>query len=41
MTIEHVMFIPAVLLTGMALGYMLGARAAREELARKQAVRKK
>lgn len=41
MTIEHVLFIPAVLLTGMALGYVMGAKAAREELARKQAARKK
>jgi len=37
MTFEHVIFIPAVLLAGMALGYGLGARAVRNELAKKKA----
>ena len=36
-TPEHVIFIPGVLLVGMALGYIMGARAARAEIARKRA----
>jgi hypothetical protein len=36
MTIEHVIFIPSVLLAGIALGYVMGARAVREELRRKR-----
>ncbi|HMI83295.1 MAG TPA: hypothetical protein VK550_04325 [Polyangiaceae bacterium] len=32
MTPEHVIFIPGVLLVGLALGYVMGARAARKEL---------
>jgi proteasome assembly chaperone (PAC2) family protein len=31
-TPEHVIFIPGVLLVGLALGYVMGARAARKEL---------
>jgi hypothetical protein len=34
MTIEHVIFIPGVLLVGMALGFVFGARAVRSEMAR-------
>lgn len=34
MTIEHVIFIPGVLLVGFALGYALGARTVRSELKR-------
>ena len=37
MTPEHVIFIPGILLVGMSLGYILGARAVRAELARKRA----
>ena len=37
MTPEHVIFIPAVLLVGLALGYALGARAVRQEQARARA----
>lgn len=37
MTAEHVLFIPGMLLIGMAIGYALGARAARAEIARKRA----
>jgi hypothetical protein len=33
-TIEHVIYIPAVLLVGLTLGYVMGARAVREEHAR-------
>jgi hypothetical protein len=32
MTIEHIIFIPGVLLVGLALGYVLGARAVRAEV---------
>ncbi len=37
MTPEHVIFIPGILLIGMSLGYVLGARAVRSELAKKRA----
>jgi proteasome assembly chaperone (PAC2) family protein len=33
-TVEHIIFIPGVLLVGVTLGYMLGARAVRAEIAR-------
>ncbi len=33
-TIEHVIYIPAVLLLGLTLGYVMGARAVREEFAK-------
>jgi proteasome assembly chaperone (PAC2) family protein len=36
-TAEHVIFIPGVLLIGLTLGYVLGARAVRAELAKKRA----
>lgn len=32
MTPEHVIFIPGVLLVGLALGYVMGAKAARKEI---------
>ena len=32
MTPEHVIFIPGVLLVGLALGYAMGAKAARKEM---------
>jgi uncharacterized protein YneF (UPF0154 family) len=40
-TVAHVIYIPAVLLVGLILGYTLGARAVRAELdrARKRAKR--
>ncbi len=31
-TVEHVIFIPGVLLLGVVVGYVLGARAVRAEL---------
>jgi hypothetical protein len=31
-TPEHVIFIPGVLLVGLAIGYVMGAKAARSEL---------
>jgi hypothetical protein len=36
-TVEHVIFIPGILLVGLTLGYILGARAVRAELAKKRA----
>jgi proteasome assembly chaperone (PAC2) family protein len=33
-TIEHVIFIPGVLLVGLTIGYALGAKAVRAELQR-------
>jgi hypothetical protein len=38
---EHVLFIPGVLLIGIAIGYSMGARAARAEMERRQKERKK
>lgn len=35
-TSEHVLYIPAVLLVGMAIGWALGARAARVKLEERQ-----
>lgn len=40
-TVEHVVFIPCVLALGVFVGYLLGARAVREELRRKQEARKR
>ena len=34
MTIEHVIFIPGVLLVGITIGFGVGARAVRNEMAR-------
>jgi len=39
--IEHVIYIPGILLVGIAIGYVLGARAARAELERRKQERKK
>jgi len=36
MTPEHIIFIPGVLLIGMVIGYILGGRAAREAIAKRQ-----
>ena len=36
-TAAHVIFIPGVLLVGLVFGYVLGARSARAEIARKKA----
>jgi hypothetical protein len=35
-TIEHVIFIPGVLMIGIVLGYVMGSRAARAELDKKR-----
>jgi hypothetical protein len=32
--VEHVIYIPGVLILGLIVGYVLGARAVREEVAR-------
>ena len=32
MTFEHIIYIPGVLLIGLTIGYILGARAVRAEL---------
>ena len=34
MTLEHVIYIPGVLLLGLTVGYVLGAKAVRNEIAR-------
>lgn len=34
MTAEHVIFIPGVLMIGIAIGYIMGARAVRAEFKR-------
>ena len=36
MPVEHVIFIPGVLLIGTILGYVLGARAARAEMQKRK-----
>jgi hypothetical protein len=33
-TFEHIIYIPGVLLIGLTIGYVLGARAVRAEVAR-------
>jgi hypothetical protein len=33
-TFEHILYIPGVLMVGLTLGYLLGARAVRAEVAR-------
>lgn len=40
-TAEHLLFIPGVLLIGVAIGFVLGARAARAELERQKRERKR
>ena len=41
MPVEHLLYIPGVVLVGLAIGYVLGARAARAEMERRQKERKK
>lgn len=36
MTFEHIVYIPGVVLVGLTIGYLLGLRAARAEIAEKQ-----
>jgi len=40
-TIAHVLYIPGILLIGIAIGFVLGARAARNELARANKTRRR
>lgn len=40
-TAEHVVFIPGVLLLGVFVGYILGARAVRDEVRREQERRRR
>jgi hypothetical protein len=39
-SIEHIIYIPGILLVGLALGFRLGARAARAELERQEKARR-
>jgi hypothetical protein len=39
--VEHLLYIPGVLLVGVAFGYVLGARAARAEAERQRRERKR
>lgn len=41
MPVEHLIYIPGILLVGITVGYVLGARAARSELERRRRERKK
>lgn len=40
MPIEHLIYIPGILLVGFALGFRMGAKAARDEIERRQRERK-
>jgi proteasome assembly chaperone (PAC2) family protein len=40
-TIAHLIYIPGVLLIGIAIGFVIGARAARNEIARTQKARRR
>lgn len=40
-SIAHLIYIPVILLVGLAIGFRLGASAARDELARRARERKK
>lgn len=40
-TIAHLFYIPGILLVGIAIGFRLGARAVRDEIARQAAARKR
>jgi hypothetical protein len=40
-TADHFLFIPGVLLVGIAIGFVLGARSARAEIKRREQARKK
>jgi proteasome assembly chaperone (PAC2) family protein len=39
--LEHIIYIPGILLVGIAIGYVLGAKAARAEIERRRRERKK
>ncbi len=40
-TIAHVLYIPGVLLIGIAIGFVMGARAARDEIAKQNERRRR
>ena len=40
-SIEHILYIPGILLVGLALGFRLGASAARKELERQARERRR
>jgi uncharacterized protein YneF (UPF0154 family) len=40
-TLAHFLYIPGILLIGVAIGFVLGAKAAREEIARNEKLRRK
>lgn len=40
-TVEHVVFIPGVFVIGLFVGYMMGAKAVREEIQRQREARKR
>lgn len=40
-TVEHVVFIPGVFVIGLFVGYMMGAKAVREEVKRQREARKR
>jgi proteasome assembly chaperone (PAC2) family protein len=40
-TLAHLFYIPGMLLVGISIGFVVGARAARAELERKQKARRK
>jgi hypothetical protein len=40
-SIEHILYIPGILIVGLAIGFRLGARAARAELERRAKERRK
>lgn len=39
-SVEHILYIPGILIVGIAIGFRLGARAARAELERRERERK-
>lgn len=40
-SVEHFLYIPGILLVGLAFGFRLGAKAAREELEKRRKARSK
>ena len=40
-TIAHLLYIPGILLIGISIGFVMGARAARNEIERKQRLKRR
>jgi len=40
-TVEHILYIPGILLIGIAIGFVMGARAARAEIERNRKARQR